>query len=59
MLVGYKRNQQLVDLDFIPESIQKTVLENYDDYNINTRANLFNYFVKHKLKNLMSSINEF
>ena len=55
---GWLRNRMLIDLKFIPEEIQKKVL---DQYNTPTkgREKLFNYFVKHKLKHLMKDISEF
>jgi 5'-3' exonuclease len=55
---GWLRNRMLIDLKFIPEDIQKKVL---DQYNIPAkgRGKLFNYFVKHKLKHLMKDISEF
>jgi len=59
MLRGYKRNQQLVDLDFVPENIQNEVLEKFDNYKLNGRDKIFNYFIKKKLKNLMEVIQEF
>ena len=59
MLRGFRRNQQLVDLDFIPEEISENVLEEYNKYECNSRSLLLNYFVKNKLKNLMENIQEF
>ena len=59
MLRGYKRNQQLVDLDFIPEYIQQEIYEAYDNYEINGREKMFNYFIEKKLKNLMEVMQEF
>ena len=35
MLYGYKRNQQLVDFDFIPINIQKEVINTYINYEFN------------------------
>lgn len=59
MLRGYKRNQQLVDFDFIPNNIKEQTLDLYDNAIINNRSNLLNYFIQKKLKNLMESIHEF
>ena len=59
MLRGYKRNQQLVDLDFVPENIQNEVLEKFNNYELNGRGKIFNYFIKKRLKNLMDVIQEF
>ncbi len=59
MLRNYKRNQQLVDLDFIPKNIQIEVLRQYEEYEMNDRSKMFNYFIQKRLKNLMEVINEF
>jgi hypothetical protein len=59
MLRGYRRNQQLVDLTFIPQNIQENILAEYEAQAGKDRKNLFNYFIEKKLKNLIESINEF
>jgi hypothetical protein len=59
MLRNYKRNQQLVDLDFIPKELQQNILDEYENYDVNDRSKLFNYFIAKKLRNLMDSIQEF
>ena len=59
MLRGYKRNQQLVDLDFVPDHIQEEVINIFDNYKLNGRDKMFNYFVRKRLKNLMEVIQEF
>jgi 5'-3' exonuclease len=59
MLRGYRRNQQLVDLTFIPQNIQDDIIVEYEAQAGTDRKNLFNYFIEKKLKNLIESINEF
>lgn len=59
MLRGYKRNQMLVDLDFIPESIKHSIVETYETVKPNTRQKMFNYFIEKRLSNLMEVIDEF
>lgn len=59
MLRNYKRNQQLIDLSFIPEDVKQRVINEYEAQSGKSRVKLFNYFVSHKLKNLMENINEF
>jgi len=59
MLRNYKRNQQLVDLSFTPKHITDSVIEQYDEQSDKDRTKLFNYFVEHKLRNLMESIGDF
>ena len=55
----YCRNEQLVDLNKTPSDIIDKIVDLYQNYKDNGRSKLFNYFVKHKLKNLMEHIQEF
>jgi hypothetical protein len=59
MLRGYKRNEQLIDLRFIPEEVQQAVLEEFEKQANKSRDKLFNYFVHNKLKTLMESIGDY
>ena len=59
MLLGYKRNQQLVDLDFIPEWLQENIIAMYEESTGQDRSKLFPYFINHRLRNLMDSIGDF
>ena len=58
MLRNYKRNQRLIDLEFVPDEIKTQTLEQYNTQ-IKDRSKLFNYFIQYQLKNLMEHINEF
>lgn len=59
MLRGYLRNQQLVDLNFIPANIKQEVLVQFEEQRGKGRDKLFNYFIEHRLKLLLESVNEF
>ena len=59
MLKGYKRNQLLVDFDYIPKDIKQLILDEYNNYSSNGRGKIFNYFVDNRLKLLMEQIGEF
>lgn len=59
MLRGYMRNQQLVDLDFIPEELRVRIESEFESQSGKGRSKLFNYFIEKRLKNLLESINEF
>lgn len=59
MLRGWKRNQQLVDLNYIPDVIKEAIMKKYTSEAGKGRDKLFNYFILYKLRNLMESINEF
>lgn len=59
MLRGYKRNQMLVDLDFIPEKIQSAIVDAYDSAKTGSRNKMLNYFIEKRLKNLLEVLDEF
>lgn len=59
LLRNWIRNEQLIDLTFIPEDIQTKVIEEYESQKGKGKEKLFNYFVTHKLSSLMESIQEF
>ena len=56
----YKRNEKLVDLDRIPEDINKSVIEEYLNYSIKgSKSKVFNFLLKNRMKLLLSSAEEF
>ena len=59
MLRNYKRNEQLVDLDCVPDHVRNEVNRQYDEYVIPDRKGLLNYFIKNRLKLLTECIGEF
>lgn len=59
VLRNYYRNQQLIDLSFVPSYIEDKVLEQYDSQRGKDRSKLMNYFINNKLKNLMEHMSEF
>ena len=58
-LHNYRRNEMLIDFTKIPEWLQINIEDEYVNQPEVGRSRLFNYFIKHKLKNLMEHINEF
>jgi hypothetical protein len=58
-LRNFSRNQQLIDLNFIPDKIKNSVIDKYNEEAGKDRSKLFNYFVKFKLKHMMETIGEF
>jgi hypothetical protein len=59
MLRGYKRNQMLVDLDYIPEGIKEQIVQAYDVPKSGSRQKMLNYFIDNRLKNLIECLDEF
>jgi len=56
---NWARNKKLIDLSEVPESIKEQILDVYGEENDKDRSQLFNYFIKNKLKFLMESIQDF
>lgn len=55
----YTRNRTLIDLTQTPTELKETIINTYRDYKIPSRSKLLPYFMKHKLKELMTNINDF
>jgi hypothetical protein len=56
---NYERNRMLIDLDCVPHEIHLATQAQLEDQSGKGRDRLFNYFIKHKLKNLTEYITEF
>jgi len=59
MLRGWMRNDQMVNLEHTPVELQEEILKQYHEQGGKDRSKLFNYFLKHKLKNLLTDIEQF
>lgn len=59
MLRNYTRNQMLIDLTNIPESLQNKILDSYDSSKSHTKTEFMNYMIENRLKNLLEVIDEF
>jgi 5'-3' exonuclease len=59
MLRGYKRNQMLVDFDYIPEKIKESIVVAFDKPKIGNKQKMLNYFIENRLKNLIEVLDEF
>jgi 5'-3' exonuclease len=57
-LTGFHRNETLIDLRLIPQEIKEKIINTYEETKP-AKGKLLNYFIEHKLKNLMEVIEEF
>jgi hypothetical protein len=57
-VVSFGRNQTLIDFSFIPQEIKEKIINSYEETKP-AKGKLLNYFIEHKLKNLMEVIEEF
>jgi 5'-3' exonuclease len=59
MLRNYKRNELLIDLTQIPESLQQSIVTTYESTTAKTKQVFMNYMIANRLKNLLEIIDEF
>lgn len=59
MLRNYKRNEMMIDLTKIPESLQKNIIDTYECTVGHTKQHFMSYMIVNKLKNLIEVIDEF
>jgi hypothetical protein len=59
MLRGYKRNQTLVDFDYIPSDIQEKIVSAFEESKPATKETMLNYFMSKGLKVMIESIQDF
>ena len=60
MLDKWKRNQKLIDFEFIPKHLTDAIVEQYNKpKDAQKQGQLLNYFITNKLKNLMEHIGDF
>jgi len=55
----YYRNKTLIDLGEVPENFKEQITEEFEKEKTVGRSGLFQYFVKYKLKNLLTDIQDF
>ena len=53
------RNKQMIDLSLVPQNFKDEILEQFNNAKEVGREHLFNFFVKKKLKNLITDIQDF
>jgi hypothetical protein len=59
MLRGFKRNQTLVDFDYIPNDIQRKIVDAFEEAKPATKQEMLNYFIEKGLKVMIESISDF
>ena len=59
MLRNFKRNEMLIDLTKIPETLKQSIIDTYDTTKGHTKQEFMNYMMAYRLKNLIEVLNEF
>ena len=56
---NYQRNDKLINLDNIPNELEKEIMVDFSEASCGDRSKLLNYFIQSRLKNLTNEIGEF
>ena len=56
---NYQRNNKLINLDNVPEVLEKEIMFEFKEAPCGDRSKLLNYFIQSRLKNLTNEIGEF
>jgi len=56
---NYQRNAKLINLDNVPEILEKVIMDEFIKAPCGDRSKLLNYFIQSRLKNLTNEIGEF
>jgi hypothetical protein len=56
---NFQRNRYLIDFDYIPDAVRDNVLGAWTGRVKKDRSQLLNYFMEHRMKNMMEHIGEF
>jgi hypothetical protein len=59
MTRNWSRNETLIDLSMIPESISESIISTYNETKPASRQQFMNYMIANRLKNLLEVIDEF
>ena len=55
----FERNKTLVDFTQIPQSVKDAIINNYTGQPVKNKSMLLNFFIEHKMKNMLELIEEF
>jgi hypothetical protein len=55
----FSRNKHLVDLSMIPAEIKSSIIEQFESQPTKDRSRLLNYFIKHKMVNMLEVVGDF
>jgi hypothetical protein len=56
---NFNRNRYLIDFDYIPDAVRGHILDAWNNRVKKDRSQLLNYFMEHKMKNMIEHLGEF
>lgn len=57
--LNYERNRKLIDFDFIPEDVKSNIINKFETTEPPGRGQMYVYFARHELKEMLDHITEF
>jgi len=56
---NFQRNRYLIDFEYIPDTIRNNIIGAWQNQPRKDKSQLLNYFMEHKMKNLIDSLGDF
>jgi hypothetical protein len=56
---NFQRNRYLIDFDYIPDTVRNNIIGAWTTQPRKDKSQLLNYFMEHKMKNLIESLGDF
>jgi hypothetical protein len=56
---NFQRNRYLIDFEYIPDTVRNNIIGAWQTQPRKDRSQLLNYFMEHKMKNLIDSLGDF
>ena len=56
---NFQRNRYLIDFEYIPDTVRDNVIGAWQNRPHKDKSQLLNYFMEHKMKNLIESLGDF
>lgn len=56
---NFQRNRYLIDFDYIPDTIRNNIVGAWQTRPVKDKSQLLNYFMEHKMKNMIELLGEF
>jgi hypothetical protein len=56
---NFQRNRYLIDFEYIPDTVRNNIIGAWQDQPRKDKSQLLNYFMEHKMKNLIDSLGDF
>lgn len=56
---NFQRNRYLIDFDYIPDRVKANIIEAYTGQPAKDKSQLLNYFMEHRMKNMIELLGDF